>query len=411
MQSSGNNRNKRDADSFDRQDNYTGEEYYEERTGKSAKTEEIVAKRKNAGKVKKARKTALVVILILAIILAAGVIALEIFTEPPDTSDDKGIKNDDEGVAPGVDGGRKDGVYTLLVVGRDKVGNNTDTIMVGRFDVVNQTLNVVSIPRDTLVNINYNKKNINYVYPASVNSGEDAIGELCEAISDMLGFYVDNYIVIDIQAAAELVGCIGGVDFNVPVDMVYDDPVQDLHINIKAGKQTLDGEDAVKVFRYREGYADADLGRINVQHDLLMAIAKQTLSLGNLLKIDEIIDIAEKHTETDLTGDNIRFYIKEFLKINSEDIKFLTLPYTSCGMIFNWSSLFADIDAWLDMVNEYLNPYEQDVTLDNINMITYKDGNFYYTSEPMRGSIQGMLGYKPGTSVDGAGMIKYVSSK
>ena len=62
------------------------------------------------------------------------------------------------------------------------------------------------------------------------------------------------------------------------------------------------------------------------------------------------------------------------------------------------------------MVNEYLSPYVDKVTVENVNMLTFKDGAFYYTSEPMRGSIQGMLGYTPGTFVDGAQILPYVSS-
>lgn len=359
-------------------------------------------------KQKKVRKTALIIILILAVLIAAAFILIEVFTEAPDVKDE-GLHGDDINIEEGVTNGRYNGMYTFLVVGRDKVGNNTDTIMVGRLDVVHKTLHVINIPRDTLVNINFNKKNINYIYPACVNTGEDAIGALSEAVSDMLGFNIDNYIVVDLQAAEELVDCIGGVEFDVPLDMKYDDPAQDLHIDINAGLQTLDGANAVKVFRYREGYANADIGRISVQQDLLKAIARQMLTLGNIPNIGEIIDIVENHTETDLTGDNIRFYAKAFLTMKDENIKFMTLPYVNCGMIFNWSSLFADIDAWIDMVNEYINPYVDKVKVENVNMLTYMDGNFYYTSEPMRGSISGMLGYTPGTSVDGAGILQYVS--
>ena len=373
---------------------------------------------RKVSKQKKARRTALVVILILAVLIAAAFILIEIFTEAPDVSGDTGIKNNDKNdvdenteIKEGVTNGRYNGMYTFLVVGRDKVGNNTDTIMVGRIDVVHKTINVVNIPRDTLVNINYNKKNINYIYPACYNNGKDGISALCDAVSDMLGFNVDNYIVVDLQAAAELVDCIGGVKFNVPVDMFYDDPAQDLHIAISAGEQTLSGEDAVKVFRYREGYANADIGRIEVQQSLLKAIAKQLLTLGNVPNIPEIIDIVENNTETDLTGDNIRFYIKEFLTMNMDNISFHTLPYVGAGMIFSWASLFTDIDAWIDLVNECLNPYVEQITVDNVNMLTYMDGNFYYTGAEMAGSITGMLGYTPGTSVAGAGVYRFVSSK
>ena len=371
--------------------------------------QEKFAPRKQS-KQKKARKTALIVILILAVLIAAAFILIEVFTEAPDISGG-GIHGTDIDIEEGVTNGRNNGMYTFLVVGRDKVGNNTDTIMVGRVDVVHKTLNVINIPRDTLVNIPYNKKNINYVYPACVNNGGDAIGELSKAVSDMLGFNVDNYIVVDIQAAAELVDCIGGVEFDVPLDMEYEDPAQDLYINIHKGLQTLDGENAVKVFRYREGYANADIGRISVQQDLLKAIAKQLLTLGNVPNIGKIVDIVESNTETDLTGDNIRFYIKAFLTMDMDNIKFMTLPFTGASTIFGWSSLFTDIDAWIDMVNEYISPYVDKVTVDNVKMLTFKDGCFYYTGSGMEGSISGMLGYDPSSPMAGAGVKPFQSSK
>lgn len=405
------NGGKRRAEDFDRYDSYTEDELYEEEIArKHSKADEIVAKKKKENTIKKRRKTALIVILILAILIAAAFILLEIFTEAPDISDDEGLKNVDIDIEKGVTNGRNNGMYTFLVVGRDKVGNNTDTIMVGRIDVVNKTLNVISIPRDTLINSNYNVKKINYIYPANVNTGGDAIGSLCEAVSNMLGFNVDNYIVVDIQAAAELVDCIGGVEFDVPVDMHYDDPGQDLHIDLDAGLQTLNGDNAVKVFRFRNTYAGGDIERIGVQHDLLMAIAKQTLTLGNVPNLGEIIDIVENHTETDLTADNIRFYIKAFLTIDKEDVQFLTMPGDPYGCIYGMSYVYPDIDAWLDMVNEYISPYVDKVTVGNVNMATVMNGNFYTTTGELPGGVTSFM-FADGSSFPaGAGVYKFQSS-
>jgi len=400
------NRNKRSADSFDRYDSYTAEGFEEKVSG----AEKAVSKKKSESKMKKRRKTALLVILIFAIVLAAAFILIEVFTEAPDISDDDGIGVNDD-VEPGVTNGRNNGMYTFLVVGRDKVGNNTDTIMVGRIDIVNKTLNVISIPRDTLINSNYNVKKINYIYPANVNNGKDAIGALCDAVSDMLGFNVDNYIVVDIQAAAELVDCIGGVEFDVPVDMHYEDPGQDLSINIDAGLQTLSGENAVKVFRFRNTYAGGDIQRIDVQHDLLMAIAKQTLSIGNVPNIGEIIDIVENNTETNLTGDNIRFYIKHFLTMDKDNITFMTMPGDTYGCIFGMSYVYPDIDAWLDIVNESISPYVDAVTAENVNMATVINGNFYTTTGELPGGVTSFMFYSEGSFPAGAGVYKFVSSK
>ena len=408
MQGYDNKNGRYSADKFDRRDGYTEDELYKGK--KPSRADEIIANKKKMSKMKKRRRTALVVLLILAIIIAAGWISYIVFFEAPDISDDEGLKNVDINIEEGVTNGRNNGMYTFLVVGRDKVGNNTDTIMVGRIDVVNKTLNVISIPRDTLINSNYNVKKINYIYPANVNTGGDAIGSLCEAVSNMLGFNVDNYIVVDIQAAAELVDCIGGVEFDVPVDMHYDDPGQDLHIDIDAGLQTLDGENAVKVFRFRNTYAGGDIERIGVQHDLLMAIAKQTLTLGNVPNIGEIIDIVEDHTETDLTGDNIRFYIKAFLTIDKEDIHFYTLPGDTYGCIFGMSYVYPDIDEWLKMVNEYISPYVDKVTVENVNMATVIDGNFYTTTGELPGGVTSFMFYSEGEFPAGAAVYKFESS-
>ena len=387
----------------DRYDSYSGEaEYREQHTPKKRKS------------VKRRRRTALVVILILAVLIAAAFILIDMFTEAPDISNDDGINNNDpvnEDIEPGVTNGRYNGMYTFLVVGRDKVGNNTDTIMVGRIDVVNKTLNVVNIPRDTLINRGYNVKKINYVYPANVNTGGDAIGALREAVSDMLGFNVDNYIVVDIQAAAELVDCIGGVEFDVPVDMHYDDPAQDLHIALDAGLQTLSGDNAVKVFRFRNSYPGGDIQRIGVQQDLLKAIAKQVLSIGNVPNIGEIIDIVENNTETDLTGDNIRFYIKHFLTIDDEDITFTTMPCDPYGSIFGMSYVYPLIDEWLELVNSSLSPYETEIKASNVNMATFTNGNFYTTTGDLPGGVTSFMFYKAGESVAGAGVYKFESAK
>lgn len=355
---------------------------YEESDGRG--TRSVKPKKK-----RKVGKTIFVTLLILAILAAAGYFLMEFFTEAP-TVDENGLNED---IEPGVTNGRYNGMYTCLVVGRDKVGNNTDTIMVGCLDVVNKSLNVINIPRDTLINTDYNVKKINYIYPACVNNGKDAIGELKDAVKDMLGFGVDNYIVVDINAAAELVDCIGGVDFDVPVDMFYDDPGQDLHIEIAKGPQHLSGEQAVQVFRFRNTYAGGDIERIGVQQSLLKTMASQMLSLGNIPNIGSIIEILKNSVETDLTEENIMFYATKFMRVDKENINFMTLPGNTGGVIFGMSYVFPDIAAWIDMVNEYINPWEKRVTVDNVVMLTYADGAFYSTNGELPGGVNSFLFY------------------
>lgn len=238
----------------------------------------------------KAGKVILIILLCIVVLLAAAYVYVEYFMAAPDSNGD-GITNNDDPPVNTVDG-RKPGVYTLLVAGVDVVSNNTDTIMIGRLDTVNHTLNVVSIPRDTLTNIQHEVKKANSAYhyaayysgiQSSSYYGCDPIKKMREElIKSFLGFDVDGYILVNMDAAEQVVDAIGGVDFNVPPGMDYDDPTQDLHIHIPEGQQKLNGEQFVQLMRFRSGYAGGDIQRIDMQHELLMAVASQMISLKNI---------------------------------------------------------------------------------------------------------------------------------
>lgn len=383
------------------------QDYYEDDsdTAYGIGTQKTQKSKKSKQKKKKRRKTILVILIILAILAVGAYVAIEYFTDAPDI--DAVGPNGETEIVPGVTNGRYNGMYTFMVVGLDKVANNTDTIMVGCLNVVDGELNVINIPRDTLVNTNYNVKKINYIYPACVNNGKDGISALKAQLEAMLGFGIDNYVVVDIQAAAQIVDAIGGVEFDVPVDMHYEDPEQDLFIDIDAGLQKLNGENAVKVFRFRNTYAGGDIQRIGVQQDLLKAIASQLLSLGNIPNIGEVVDIVENNMETNLTPNNIRFYIKEFLLLDKDNISFVTMPGDTFGSIFGMSYVYPYIDEWIDLVNDKINPWETKIGVDNINMVTYKDGNFYSTTGELKGGVTSFMFYREGTSVAGAGVYPY----
>ena len=149
---------------------------------------------------------------------------------------------------------------------------NPDTILVGRLDTEGGMLDVVSIPRDTLVNVSWGVKKISTI----LNQERNDMDRFLEHLSDLVGFTADCYAIVNLKALEKLVDCIGGVYYNVPRDMDYDDPSQDLYIHIPKGEQHLNGEDAVKVLRFRNGnngtgYPNGDLGRIATQQDFMKA--------------------------------------------------------------------------------------------------------------------------------------------
>ena len=284
---------------------------------------------------------------------------------------------------------RNTGAYTFLLVGRDYASNSTDTIIVGRMDTKEHTINCVSIPRDTLINITWSStpKRINAVYPGFYNSGKDPVEGLKTHIRNLLGFDVDCYAVVSIKAVEEAVDAIGGVWFDVPVDMDYEDPMQDLAIHIPAGYQLLDGENAVKVCRFRDTYAGGDIERIGVQQSFLKTLASQILSVGNIPNLGTLVDILASNLDTDLNAANIAWFARQFLLCDMEDIHFRTMPW-STGCIINGNSFVSvDLNAWLSVINSELNPFVEDVTAGNVNILTsdYSGANMQSTTGTIAG--------------------------
>ena len=276
---------------------------------------------------------------------------------------------------------RKDGCYTFLLLAYDQLGANTDTIIVGRMDTENAAMDLVNIPRDSLVNVSWGVKKVNTILASERNDIDRFIAHL----GGVIGFTVDCYALVDINAVQKLVDCIGGVYYNVPRDMDYDDPTQDLHIHIAKGYQLLFGEDAVKVLRFRvgndgTGYVNGDLGRIATQQDFLLSIADQMLTLGNIPNIDKAIEVFEESVKTDLSANNIAFFLHEFLKLDKENIRFHTL--TGEGVNIRGGSYYAlNVDDLVDIINIGLNPYYQEVTADNLDVLRKaEDGTIVSTS-------------------------------
>ncbi len=278
---------------------------------------------------------------------------------------------------------RLESCYTFAVAAYDQLGVSTDVVLVGRLNTADLTLDVVSIPQDTLVNVSWGVKKLNSVMVSERGDPERFV----EHLTDLLGFQVDNYVILDIDVVEKLVDCIGGVYFYVPRDMDYDAEDQDLHIHIPKGSQLLLGEDAVKVLRYRmgndgTGYVNGDLGRISTQQALLKALASQLLKLKNIPNLDKIQEIIESDVQTDLTANNIAFYVREFLQMKEENVRFQTAP--GKGISIRGGSYFElDVDGWLAMINESLNPYDMDVTAENLDVLRAlgRDGAISTTGE------------------------------
>ena len=254
---------------------------------------------------------------------------------------------------------RKEKFYTILVSGCDDGNGNSDTNILLAVDAENGYIHGVSIARDTKAVWDGKNHKINAAF------GSGGVEKLAEVIGDQLGIPVDFTVSVDLKGFVALVDAIGGVDFDVPVDMNYEDPYQDLYIHFSAGMQHLTGEEALKVVRCRSVYATQDIGRMETQQKFLKAVAKQTLTLSNVDKIPEFANIFNQYVETDLTLGNLAWLGGEAISMGADAVSFSTLPG-------EWNDdddfVHLDPDATLEVVNQYLNPYVEDRVMADLNI-------------------------------------------
>lgn len=288
--------------------------------------------------------------------------------------------------------GRRSGVYTFLVVGRDTGGGgNTDTMILATYDTKGKTLQAMSLPRDTMVNVSWNNKKLNTVYnyykgKEKETQVEKGMTALKIHVGKLTGILPDFYVMVEWDAVGELVDAIGGVTFEVPYDMHYDDPYQDLHIHQDKGERKLSGEDAMQVIRWRKNngkygnFQIGDSGRMKIQQDFLVAVAKECLQLKHLMNASEFARIFTQNVTTDLSAGNLVWFGQQAIGMNAqEDISFHTMPYTPYTR--NTAYVLPVVDKLLAILNDGLNPYKEEITPDDLEVLQLKgDGSLYLTS-------------------------------
>ena len=220
----------------------------------------------------------------------------------------------------------------LLGVSSDISAKLTDTIIVASYNPKTQKATLLSIPRDTFIGKNskntssYDK--INCVY----QKGPEAT---LEVVNEITGLNIKYYAAIETKALREVVDEIGGVEFYVPTDMDYDDRTQNLHIHLKEGLQTLDGDKAEQVLRFRKNndltgysseYGSDDTGRMRTQREFLITVAKQTIKLKNVLKLNDLLEIVHRNLDTNISLADAKDYIPYIVNFDTQNINTAVLP-------------------------------------------------------------------------------------
>lgn len=264
---------------------------------------------------------------------------------------------------------RRDLCYTFLLMGTDDGNGNADTLMVATYDVAKQTVGVVSIPRDTIVDRTWSRyPKINGAYSGG------KVDRVRQEVSHLLGIPIDYYVKVDIKAFVELVNAVNGVEFDVPVDMDYDDPVQGLSIHYKKGVQHLTGQQALEVVRFRHnndmtGYSDT--GRTNTQQQMIRAVLGKVLSWGSIARIKPLLDVCMDNIQTDLTASELLYFAGQALYLDMDNVVTKTLSGRGDATHNGYKWCFElNREQTLQDINDLLNPYTTPVTDEMANIVT-----------------------------------------
>ncbi len=324
----GNNRNGRNNIGNVKNDNKNNIKAEKNKQEKSKNNDDINGKAINEKKKSKVKIVLKVIIVVLLIFIISGAGYL-IYRTNKNGGGMQGFLS----VMVGHDENTLKNMPAISFVVMGESLNLTDTIMVATYNPKTQAASLLSIPRDTFIGKSQEKATawdkINSLYQGKYPE------KTLEAINNLLGTDIEYYVMVDTKALRELVDAIGGVEFDVPIDMKYDDVTQDLHINLKAGLQVLDGEKAEQVVRFRHNnngtsypdeYGDNDIGRMRTQRAFITAVLKQTIKLQNIFKIGEFLDIAEENVTTNMDLSVVKDYVPYVVNFNSENLQTGTLP-------------------------------------------------------------------------------------
>ena len=220
----------------------------------------------------------------------------------------------------------------VLGVSKDIGVELTDTIIVCNYNPKTQKLVMLSIPRDTFVGKSpeaaKGSDKINSLYNKDVS-------KTLKAVNTITGLDIKYYAIVNNSSLINIVDILGGINFEVPIDMDYDDPTQDLHIHLSKGMQKIDGKKAEGLLRFRHNndktsypseYGDNDFGRMKTQRNFIKETIKQTLKLQNIPKARMIYRSVMENVNTNIEKDMIFSYIPKAATFETENIISLQLP-------------------------------------------------------------------------------------
>ena len=290
-----------------------------------------------------------------------------------------------------------DGKINVLLMGVDEGGLRTDSIMLVSFNTETKDAKLLSIPRDTRMYIGSRYQKINAAHAISSSSGEilGAQGTV-EAVNRLTGVPINYYVEMAFDDVAKFMDLLGPVTFEIPdlygdgVGMVYDDPAQDLHINLKPGVQELNGEQVVHLLRYRKGnlvngkrksYLNGDIDRIAVQQDFIQAVIDQKLNASLILKLPALFKQMSESVKTNFSVRDVIKYSKYLDDFSSDNLDAFSLPGNS-QYIDGVSYFVCDLDETRSLIETEFGYDASNITIDKTPSAKPSESASDSTSKP-----------------------------
>ncbi|WP_438351644.1 LCP family protein [Paenibacillus sp. FA6] len=317
------------------------------RGGESKQPKGLQKKKKKKKSAFKSFLKFLLVVIIVAVLGVAGYVgwvALKVDKTILDTGNDNPV-------AP--EASAKVKPITMILLGTDyrpKTGTHlTDVMMIAAFNPDTKSATVVSIPRDTRIELDGKVSKANAYYPYFLGkekkSGVSALDEMKTMFSKYLDVPIDYATVINFQGFSDVVDALGGVNVNISMDMCYKDNADGTDINLTKGPAELKGEDALGYVRYRKSSSGCkprtkesdDFSRNMRQSEVLHSLIDQMQTLSGVAKLGKVIDAVDENMEIDMEQIQLKNVISTYWNISKDNVKFM--PVTG-----NWKSPYVYID-------------------------------------------------------------------
>lgn len=333
----------------------------------------------NKAKTKKSKKTLIISNVLISLLLVVSIVSFTVTALlESKILQNKDIDSKESGNYEKIVTSVNENVSYFLICGLNQ--DLTDIIMVGCYDLANNEMNILQIPRDTFVgDVTSGKINAVYKFP---RKGESKIKAMIRCVNSKFGLPIDHYATFTIKGTEKIIDIMGGVDIKLDRDYkLVDDTTKPQQVKyFKKGKVHLDGQWATALIRHRKSFAQGDMGRLVNQRAIYSAILKK-LTAVSFSELSSIVANCMDDVSTDLPVGLALGYAEKANKLKLDKVNIMSLPGQT-ATISGLSCWVCHKQEAVDMINKYFRPYESKLlTTSDLSIVDYADRGSSYNRD------------------------------